>query len=99
MFSKVRWGISERDRQRSERIRRVGKARFIIIHGVLLRGCILFALAMLLEALGWHKQLSPYLIETNLFIWFFGALVGGFWMWDRNEITYRATHPTLDKYD
>jgi hypothetical protein len=94
ILRKIEWGISERDLLRCEKTRKVGKLRFIIVQGLLFRGSVLFAVAMLFELFIWRQQLSLRLIETNAFVWFLGALVLTLWAWDRNESTYRATHIT-----
>jgi hypothetical protein len=92
MFRIFEWGMRERERLRWGKTRRVGKLRFLIIHGVLIRGSLLFALATLIELLAWHEQLSPHLIEANCFVWFLGALIGSLLEWDQNESIHRAFH-------
>jgi hypothetical protein len=99
MFGIFEGGMRERDRLRWERTRRVGKLRFLVIHGVLIRGSLLFALATLIELLGWHEQLSLHLIEANSFVWFFGALIGSLWEWDQNESIYRVSRVSPDRQD
>ena len=94
MFRKIEWGISEKDRLRCKKTHRVGKFRFLIVHGLLFRGSVLFTVSMLFELFIWHQQLSLRLIETNAFVWFLGVLVLSLWEWNRNESIYRATHIT-----
>jgi uncharacterized membrane protein YqjE len=99
MFRGISWGMSKSDRLRWEETRKVGRIRFLIVNSLLFNGSLLSAGAILVELLIWRERLNFHWIETNVVVWYLGALVGGFWQWDQNESIRRAFQTRFTEQD
>jgi len=74
--------------QRWEKVRKAGKGRFIIIHGVIGWGCLTAILVSILSALtsGFTWSIGP--VIKNFVTYPIGGVFFGWWLWNYFEEEY-----------
>jgi hypothetical protein len=76
--------MSMSDREPLERIRKAGVLRFALVQGLLIRGGLVFVVALFLERIVWREGVDLRMIASNT-VWLLGGLISSLSTWDTNE--------------
>lgn len=88
--------MKARQALRWERIRQVGRRRFVLYYGVLGMGLIGGLLYSLIDLLYHHKPFSWEEFMIPLIVFPLGGICWGNWLWKRSESEYKKNAPAKE---